>query len=1060
MRSIITYVTKYPIWANVLILLVCLAGIMSMFTIKKSFFPEIDPNVINVQVAYPGASPAEMEEGVVQKIEQAIKGIQGIDETTSVASENSARISIEVNPDYEAELVLTEVKNAVDRINSFPVSAEKPVVYNQKPRGDVIDMIIVGDANLMTLKGYAEGIRNDLLASDLISQVEISGYPDREISIEITEETLIRYGLTFDQVGNAVRFNNRDISSGSLKTSSEELLIRARAKEYDEEGIGNIIVRTNEDGSIIRLSDVASIKAQFADTPNKTLFNGKPAVTLGISKFPEDDIIDIRDYVLAYTESFNEANSSVTIVLDRDRSEYLLARLNILLSNGGLGLILVLVFLGLFLNLRLSFWVAFGLPFSFLGMLIIATLMGVTINIISLFGMILVVGILVDDGIVVAENIYSHFEKGKRPLKASLDGTMEVLPAVFTGVSTTMLAFCAFFFLDGRFGQFIVEMAIVVILCLALSLVECAFILPPHIAHSGALEKKEPGWFRKGFDKGFFYVRDRLYGKLLALVVRYRYITAATAIALIMIFVGMVQGKYLKTTFFPSFSRSNDFDVGLVLTPGTREAETERILKDLEQKVLAISEEISAERTDGRQMVVNTRLSLGTAGSQSGSHTGVVKVELLPEEVRNMDKFRATALFRRKLGTVPEAEQFTVGESRRFFGTPVSISLKSRNSEELEGAKNLIKKALVRRGDLKDITDNNVAGKREINMKLKPQAYVLGLTHNDITRQIRQGFFGEEVQRLQIGEDEVRVWVRYPEENRKSLGELENVKIKTDDGREFPLTDLIEYETERGIVSITHLNGAKEIRVEADLADSKTPVQPILQDIRENLIPQMRAEFPSVISTFEGQARQGDRFAGSFLLAVPLLVIGIFLLITLEFRSFSQSFLIILMIPLGILGAAIGHWIEAKPLSILSSYGIVALSGVIVNDAVVFQDKFNRLLKSGHKVATAVFFAGKSRFRPIILTSLTTVVGLFPLIRDTSTTARFLVPMAISVAYGVLLGTFFILTVFPALIVIANDVRIGIGYLWSILWGEKIKLPGRTSVEPSILEDKKLERIL
>ncbi|MEM6763850.1 MAG: efflux RND transporter permease subunit [Bacteroidota bacterium] len=1060
MRSIITYVTKYPIWANVLILLVCLLGVMSIFTIKKSFFPEIDPNVINVAVSYLGASPEEMEEGVVQKIEEAIKGIQGIEETTSQALENAARVSIEVDPDFEAELVLTEVKNAVDRINSFPESAEKPVVYNTKPRGEVIDMILVGETDLVTLKSYAEGIKNDLLASELISQVDISGYPEREISIEITEETLIRYGLTFDQVGNAVRFNNRDISSGSLKTSSEELLIRAKAKEYDAEGIGNIILRTNEDGSIIRLSDVAEVKEQFSDTPNKTLFNGNPAVTLNVSKFPEDDIIDIRNYVLAYTETFNEANTTVSIILDRDRSEYLLARLNILLSNGGLGLILVLVFLGIFLNLRLSFWVAFGIPFSFLGMLVIATLMGVTINIISLFGMILVVGILVDDGIVVSENIFSHFEKGKSPLKASLDGTMEVLPAVFTGVTTTILAFCAFFFMEGRFGQFIVEMAIVVILCLALSLVECAFILPPHIAHSGALVKREPGWFRRNFDKGFFYVRDRLYGKLLALVVRHRYVTLATAIALVMIFVGMVQGKYLKTTFFPSFSRSNDFDVGLVLTPGTREMETERVLKALEAKVLDISKEISAERTDGREMVVSTRLSLGTAGTQSGSHTGTVKVELLPEEVRNMDKFRATALFRRKLPPPEKAEQFTIGESRRFFGSPVSLSLKSRNAEELEGAKDMVKTALVRRGDLKDITDNNVAGKREINMKLKPQAYVLGLTHNDITRQIRQGFFGEEVQRLQIGEDEVKVWVRYPEENRRSLGELEAVKIKTDDGREFPLTDLIEYETERGIVSITHLNGAREIRVEADVADAKTPVQPILQQVRETLIPQIRAQFPSVRISFEGQARQGDRFAGSFLLAAPLLLIGIFLLISLEFRSFSQAFLIILMIPLGILGAAIGHWIEARPLSILSSYGIVALSGVIVNDAVVFQDKFNRLLKSGHKIASAIFFAGKSRFRPIILTSLTTVVGLFPLIRDTSATARFLVPMAISVAYGVLLGTFFILTVFPALIVIANDVRVASGYLWSMLWGEKIKLPGRTSVEPSILEDKKLERIL
>ena len=1060
MRNIIEYITKYPIWANAIIFVVLILGVVSIFTIKKSFFPEVEPNIISISMAYPGASPEEMEEGVVLKVEEALKGLQGIDEITSFASENTARISVEVNPDYEAEVVLTDVKNAVDQVNSFPENAEKPVIYNQKPRGDVIDMILIGEVDLMTLKRYAEGIREDLLNTGMITQIEISGYPEREISIEASEETLLRFGLTFDQLAEAVRLNNRDVSSGSIKSSSEEILIRSRAKRYDADGIGEIIVRTNADGSILRLKEVAIITEQFADVPNKTLYNGKPAVTVGVSKLPEDDILEIRDYVIAYTDEFNAANETVEIILDNDRSQYLLARLDILLNNGTIGLMLVLIFLGLFLNLRLSFWVAFGIPFSFMGMLFLAQMIGITINIISLFGMILVVGILVDDGIVVAENIYSHFEKGKSPLRASLDGTMEVLPAVFTGVSTTIVAFTAFFFLDGRFGSFIVEMAYVVIFCLALSLLECAFILPPHIAYSGALNKKEPGKFRRGFDRAFLYLRDRLYGKLLTRVIRHRYITLSLAIAACLVMIGAVQGNYLKLTFFPSFSRSDNLDVNLVLKPGTREFITEDYLKVLEEKIWAFNEDMSADRPDGKSLVVSTRMQIGSAGDESGGNAGSIRVELLPEAERGIDKPVVSRKLKQALGDVPDAEQFTVGEGRRWFGSPVSLSLKSRNLAELEGAKNMVKTALSQRADLKDITDSNIPGKREINIQLKPLAYVLGLTHNDITRQIRQGFFGEEVQRLQIGQDEVRVWVRYPEASRKSLGQLEQVKIKTTDGSEYPLTDLVEYETVRGVVSIKHLNGARENRVEADLANPQDAAQPILADIRTNLLPEVQKSFPGVLISFEGQARQGDRFGGSFALALPLIILAIFFLISLEFRAFSQAFLIILMIPLGILGAALGHLIEGQPLSILSSYGIVALTGVIVNDAVVFADKYNRLLKEGHKVASAIFFAGKSRFRPILLTSLTTVVGLFPLIRDTSATARFLVPMAISVAYGILFGTFLILTVFPALVVVWNDLRVGIKWAWEAAWNAKLELPGRLEVEPAIKEDKRVEKIM
>ena len=1066
MRDIISYITKYPIWSNALIFVIVVLGFVSAFSIKKSFFPEVEPNMISISVAYPGASPEEMEEGVVLKVEEALQGIQGIEEVTSTASENSASVSIEVDDDYKLEIVLTDVKNAVDRINSFPESAEKPVVYSQKPRSDVIDMILVGEVDLFTLKRYAEGIEDDLLASGLISQINITGFPEREISIEVSEETLMRYALTFDQVGTAVSLNNRDISSGSVKSPDEEVLIRSRAKESTAEGIGNIILRTNDDGSILRLKDVATVTEQFADVPNKTLYNGNPAVTLKVTKFPEDDIIDIRNYVLAYTESFNEANSTVNIILDNDRSAYLLARLNILSNNGLTGLVLVLIFLGLFLSLRLSFWVAFGIPFSFLGMIFVAMTMGVTVNIMSLMGMILVIGILVDDGIVVGENIFAHFEKGKTPFKAALDGTMEVLPAVTTGVTTTIIAFIAFFYMEGRFGSFVVELAIVVILCLMFSLLECAFILPPHLAHSGALTHKEPSRFRKWFDRIFRFFRDRVYGTMLVWTVRYRYMVLASAVALLMVMVGLVQGQYLKLTFFPSFSRSDNIDIGLTLNPGTREWKTEETLKVIEEKVWAFNEEQKSQRADGKDLVVSTRLTIGSSaansrrgGGESGGHTGSLRVELLPEEERKTSKFLVTSQLQNYIGDVPDAKELTVGNTS-FFGKPVSISLKSRNLEELEAAKQMALNALKQRPDLKDVTDSNIPGKREVNIQLKPLAYVLGLTHNDITRQIRQGFFGDEVQRLQIGQDEVRVWLRYPEEDRKSLGELEAIKIKASDGREFPLTDLIEYETERGIVAIKHLDRARENRVEAEMAEASDPVQPILAELQETLVPQIRSAYPGVNITFEGQARQSRRFGGSFVVAVPLIIIAIFIIISLAFRSFWQAGLIIAMIPLGVLGAFIGHWIEGKPVSILSSYGIVALSGVIVNDAVVFLDKFNRLLKQGHTVTMAIFYAGKSRYRPIILTSLTTVVGLFPLIRDTSSTAQFLVPMAISVAYGVLIGTFFILSVFPALVVAFNDARVGVAWFKKWAWNAASDIPERIAVEPSIREDKNLEKLL
>lgn len=1059
MRKIVTYFTQYTIWSNALIILIVLLGVISAFDIKKAFFPEIDPNLVVVSVAYPGASPEEMEEGVVNKVEEALKGIQGIEEITSTASENSASIRVEVSSEYNPDVVLTDVKNAVDRINSFPVSAEKPVVLRQKPQSDAIDIVLVGDVAMEKLKETAEAVRYDLLAGEGISQVNISGYPSLEIEITATEENLRRYGLTFSQVAQAIRNNNRDISSGSVKTTEEEILIRSRAKEYDAEGIGQIIVRTNTDGSILRLTDIATIRKRFADVPNASYYNGKPAATLKVTKLPEEDVLIITDYVKAYVEEFNNNNSSIEAVLENDRSVVLNDRLSILVNNGAVGLILVLVMLGLFLNLRLSFWVAFGIPFSFLGMLFVADLLGVSINLISLFGMIMVVGILVDDGIVVGENIFAHFEKGKTPLRAAVDGTMEVMGSVFTGVTTTMLTFSAFFFFEGRLGQFLFEMAVVVILCLAFSLIECYFILPPHLAHSGALKKKKPSRFRIIADRAVFFLRDRLYGNLLKTVIRYRYLTFSITLAILFVVIGAVQGGYIGLTFFPSLNFTDDLTATVTLKPGTREHITADVLARVKAASFEVDADLRAERGDDRSFIKSTQTTLGSGGSQSGGHVGSLRLALLSEREMGMPKFQFGNLVREKLGPMPEVEQFVIGD-RRAFGKPVSVSLKGRDGEALDGAKRLLISELQRLPDLKDITDSNIPGRREINVQLKPKAYVLGLTHADITAQIRQGFFGEEAQRLQIGEDEVRVWVRYPEEDRRSLGELEEIKITTADGSQYPLTDLIEYETQRGVVDITHLNGAREIRVEADLADQTLPVGPIVANLQSDILPKLKERYPGISYSMEGQSRRGAQFGSSLGKIWPAILIGMVLLISLAFRSFSQSFIIILvMIPLGLLGAAIGHWIEGKPISILSFYGMLALSGVIVNDAVVFGDKFNRLLKQGHTLAGAIFYSGKSRFRPILLTSLTTVVGLFPLIRSTDGSAQFLIPMAISVAYGVLIGTFFVLTTYPAVLGIYNDVRVGLVWLRRAIWDADYQLPSRRLVEPAIKEQEQLKEI-
>lgn len=1068
MNNLLAFFVKYKIWANALIVVTFVLGFIGYLGLNSSSFPIEEATFVQTTVVYPGAAPQEVEEGIVLKIEQALQGIEGIKEVTSVSRENTGTVSVEIFTNYDIDEMVTEVKNAVDRINSFPVGAEKPIVFKVKQTDLVGTMILRGNIPLMELKQYADQIEDDLLQTQ-ISQINIQGLPDLEISVEVPELVLRRNQLTFDDVANAIRRNNNDVSAGSIKADEEEVLIRSNAKVYEANELESIVLRSRVDGSQILLGEIATITEKFSDDPNKTLYDGQNAVSIIVSKLPDDDLMTIIQDVYKYIEDYNDTHEDSELILAFDNSENLKDRLRLLINNGGVGLILVLITLGLFLSLRLSAWVAFGIPFSFAGMFFIYSLMGGTINLISLFGMILVIGILVDDGIVIAENVYSHFERGKSPMRAAIDGSIEILPSVFASVLTTVMLFLIFFTAEGRFGTITQTIATVVILTLLFSLVEAVLVLPAHLSErsvlAGGRDKANPNGFqrfsqniRKGLENSIAFMRDKIYGPVLKLSIRNRYIFGLLPILFIMLVVGALMGRMIKFTFFPIIPRDN-VEIGLVLAAGTRENVTEAKLREVSDKIWQVNKIFKASNGID-SLVQNIRINIGSGGGETGSHTGSLSIDLVESKTRGSisDDQIANAI-RKTVGEVPEAKKFLIGGSR-FFGKPISLSLRSTNIAEIQAFKEELKTQLKAIPELRDVVDNDIVGTREVQIELKPKAYALGLTRQEIARQIRQGFFGEEVQRLQKGKNEVRVWVRYTAEDRKSIGKLEEMRIKTPLGQEYPLMDLVAYNLDRSIVNINHLDGGREIRVEADIINVGVNVPDQLQKIREDIIPPLKEKYPTVGVTEEGQAKESENIRAKLGAAFPLAFAGMLLLVTLVFRSLPQALMMIPMILTGVFCAILGHGIEdvlqgerIVPVSILSVFGILALMGVIVNDTVVFLNKFNILIKEGYNIKKAVHDAGIARFRAILLTSITTVVGLYPIIYETSFQAEFLKPLAISMAYGVLFGTIFILVCFPAYILIVNDMRRGWTYIYKGVW----KKP--EEVEPAYVEEKHLAEL-
>ncbi len=1050
MKNLIAYFMKFPVAVNLIMVMVLLFGFFSLTGIQKNFFPNVAQRYIYVDIVYPGASPEEVEEGAILKIEENVKGLEGMDRITSVSRENSGTVTIEMLKGTDMDEALIKVKNEVERIASFPVGIESVVTYKHDDVNFSINYVVTPNegkkVSLKQLKATARQMEHDLLRKEGISKVTIGGYPDEEIAILLKEDALEAYSITFTEVARAVAKTNLIMTGGSIKDGEEELFIRVRNREYEGEGLEDIVIRNTSGGGIIRLKDVATIKDQWADTPSKVYFNAHQSVVITIQNTFSEDVMTATDAVKEYIEEFNNSQDLFTATVIRDSSDLLTQRIELLVKNGVIGILLVLLFLSLFLNPRIAFWVAIGIPFSMLGMFIIIPGTPVTINMLSLFGLILVLGILVDDAIVVAENIYRHWQLGKTPIRAAVDGTLEVTPAVVSGVLTTMMAFSAFIFLDGRMGDMFKEISIVVISILFVSLVEGLIILPAHVAHSKALKKgykskwvQYMGWAERGLIK----LRDITYKPVIEKAIQYKTITFAIFTAMFIISIGMVSARWVNVTFFPQVDGDN-ITVSLTMPSGTDESVTQTQVDKITDAIWHVNEEMRSLQPQNRDIIKQTFQQFQGSGSKA-----IVQITLLDGESRNSTTDDVVLRLRDKVGDIPGAEALLY-EGFNPFGKALVISLLGDDNETLRAAKEDLKRGLNEMKEVTDVSDNTPVGYREVELELKEKAHHLGISLQDVIGQVREAFWGNEAQRLQRGKDEVKVWVKYSEDNRRSIGQLENMKIRLSNGSAYPLSELVTLKTVNGFSNIQHLDFEREVQIEASQSDPNASLPDIIKKIEKEVLQPIYAKYPGVHADYEGQKRESAKVGNSMKKVMPIILLLMFCVVILTLRSVTQSILVYMMIPLSLVGVIVGHWIHGMSLSLMSGMGVIALIGVMINDSLVLISALNINLKAGMKYEQALVDAAISRFRPILLTTLTTIAGMAPMLLETSMQARFLIPMAISVSYGMAMATTTTLILLPVMLLIANGTKLK----WQQLRGRNVS---REEIEPAIKEMKYIE---
>jgi multidrug efflux pump subunit AcrB len=1039
----VRWMAKNNVASNLVMMILLLGGLFAIFSMKVEVFPEIDLDRVLVSVPYPGAGPGEVEEGIVQPIEEAINGVDGIKRIQGIASEGSGVVVAEIMDGSDKTAVTQDIKSAVDRILTFPKEAERPIVRLLLNQSDVLTVMIYGDLDRRTLRQLAERVRDDLLANDKITQAEVGGVPPYEISIDISEESLRRNNLTLSRVAATIRAASLDLPAGVVKAKGGEILLRTKEKRYTGREFESITILSRADGTTVRLGDIATVRDTFAETDEQSWFDGRPAVMVRVYRVGDQRPTEISDITRAYMKKVkSDLPASVNLGVWADRSEILESRMDLLLNNAGMGLILVVIVLGLFLEVRMAFWVTMGIPISIMGAMLLVSGTSVSINMISLFAFILVLGIVVDDAIVVGENAYAHRQMGKTAAEAAIIGAMEVGRPVTFSILTTIAAFSPLLFVSGIMGKFMRAIPVIVICVLLVSLFESIFILPAHLRHDPPKKMGPPGlWqrFQGRVAEGLGWVIRKPYGKTLELAIKFRYTIVAMAVVSLMLAVGLMISGKVKSTFMPELE-GDVVRAQLVMPYGTPAKETRLHLDRLQDHARALVAEVDKTMPEGESVLRNVYAIVGrrmgssgpvSRGGSSGAHLGEVAVWLQDSGKRDIESSEFAKRWRKLIGEIPGAESLEFKATIMHVGDPIAIQLSHDNFETLQLAAERMKVALQQYPGLHDIADSHEAGKRELQFKLRPEARTLGLTPRDLANQVRGAFYGAEALRMQRGRSELKVMVRYPTKERQTLTSVDKMRIRTPGGGEVPFSQAAEIADGRGYSRIVRDRRKRVITVSSKADEKIANPTEIMADLKKKTIPQLKADYPGLTFDTEGELKERKETMRGLGLGFLAALGIIYVLLAIPFRSYSQPLLIMSAIPFGAIGAVLGHIFLGYSLSLMSMFGLVALTGVVVNDSLVLIDFINRVRERGIPITDAVIEAGKRRFRPIILTTLTTFFALLPMLAETSVQARFLVPMAISLAFGVVFATLITLVLIPVLYVVLEDIRALVDRWWN-----------------------------
>ncbi|BBM83297.1 efflux RND transporter permease subunit [Candidatus Uabimicrobium amorphum] len=1036
MRDLIREVARHPVLPNLLMIVFLVAGFFGYSNLYRETFPPINIDMITVSVVYPGASSTEVEEGVLRQIERAIKGTPEIKNIESSASEGIAFLNLELKErrSRDTKEILQDVKSKIDKITTLPKDIEKPEVQEIIATDTVYLMVLHGDAQERVLREMALDIKDELFAQGL-SQVKLEGIRDYEITIEVSEEKLRAYGITLQQISQIIQQSSVNLPAGAIRTKNREYKIEIQGRIYTGKNYENLAIVTKEDGTLLRLNQIAKVHDAFVEGKSIGKFNTKRAVLFVVEKTKEEDSIEVakqvRDYIAAKSKELPPGMKLATLA---DFSKNITDRIQLLIKNGWQGLLLLFLCLWLFMNLRLSFWVTIGIPisFAFTGFVLFA--LGSSLNMINLFGLILVLGIVVDDAIVVGENIYRRQKEGTSMMEAAVDGTSEMSWPVIAAVSTTVLAFMPLFFVAGVLGKFISVLPLVVVLTLIGSLIESLFILPAHLGHGSPT--KSTSKIRQTIDASIEYVIHRLYAPVYHVVLQYRYIAISLMFVIFTMSLSLVFGGFVKYIMFPE-GDALFLKAEVAFPEGTPVSYTQNATSQIENAALSLNKK-------DQPRLVKSVYSISGEGKEN---TGSVYVTLVGPEKRNLHSKDILNLWRDRVGKIDYAT------SAKFFnlesspgGKDIQIFLEGGDLAELQYISQELQIMLKNYQGVYDVKSDLKPGKQEMHVALKPYGRMMGITLQNLALQIRQGFHGLEALKIQRGRDEIKVNIKYPRQYRQHIIDLERIRIRTDEGTEIPFSEIATVEIKRGVSEILRRNSQRRVEVTAKVNKTLVTPQYILKDMRKNFLA-LEKKYRRVKIKTEGAQSENQRVVDSLVTGFVFGILGIYVILTLIFRSYLQPMLIMTTIPLGLIGAILGHFLLGYELTMLSFFGVVALSGVVVNDSLVLIEQINNAQRKGVNVLESVQKAGPLRFRAIILTSMTTVAGVTPLLTEQSFQAQFLKPMALSLAAGLIFATVIMLFIVPCFYLALNDIRRVFHWLKTGYW------PTAEQVEPASTQE-------